>query len=112
MLVVVNVASYVALTNIRERRNRNRGLKGVNVVEPLEFDFDYEEDGSLSLESAVFQALGAASVCWEDMRGTGVFQSDRAKAIGDRLVQFILQEGPTEVVDEPWHGGANWGAVV
>lgn len=54
-----------------------------------EFEFSVEDDGSLSLESAVFQALGAASTCWERMDGTGVFQSTRAKVIGDKLVEFI-----------------------
>lgn len=54
-----------------------------------EFDFTYEEDGSLSLEAAVFQALGAASTCWERLSGTGVFDSDRAKTIGEALVGFI-----------------------
>lgn len=46
-------------------------------------------DGADTLESAVFQALGAASVCWENPGGAGVFESDRAKAIGDELVAWI-----------------------
>jgi hypothetical protein len=56
-----------------------------------DFDFDFapEHDGSLSIESAVFQALGAASVCWESLSGTGVFDSDRAKRIGERLLELI-----------------------
>lgn len=54
-----------------------------------DFDFQREHDGSLSIESAVFQALGAASVCWERMAGTGVFDSDRAKQIGERLLEVI-----------------------
>lgn len=53
------------------------------------FEFAREEDGSLSLESAVFQALGAASVCWESMAGTGVFDSDQAKEIGEALLAEI-----------------------
>ena len=40
------------------------------------------------LRSAVFTALGAASVCW-DGSNLGVFQSDRAKQIGDELVAEI-----------------------
>lgn len=54
-----------------------------------QMEFDREHDGSLSLSAAVFQALGAASVCWEHMEGTGIFQSDRAKAIGDELVEVL-----------------------
>lgn len=42
-----------------------------------------------SLEQAVGESLGAASVCWEDMSGTGVFQSDKAHAALDRLLAYI-----------------------
>jgi len=41
------------------------------------------------LTSRVFQALGTASVCWENMSGTGVFQSDQAKKVGEELVAWI-----------------------
>lgn len=46
-----------------------------------------DEDDPLA--TAVFTCLGAASTCWESLDGTGVFQSDRAKDIGDELVGFI-----------------------
>lgn len=39
-----------------------------------------------TLNELVFQALGAASTCWETLNGAGVFDSTRAKAIGDELV--------------------------
>ena len=60
------------------------------------------EPGATTLQEAVFQALGAASVCWDDMSGTGVFQSDRAKQIGDELMVFIMhhvvaQDAPTDI---------------
>lgn len=41
------------------------------------------------LDGAVFQALGAASTCWENLSGAGVFDSTRAKDIGDGLLEFI-----------------------
>lgn len=41
------------------------------------------------LETKVFEALGAASTCWESLEGTGVFDSDRAKDLGDELVAWI-----------------------
>lgn len=56
-----------------------------------EFDFQYEEDGSLSRESAVFQALGAASMCWSKVP-SGIFESDRAKEIGDKLCSFLFDD--------------------
>lgn len=52
------------------------------------FDFDREEDGSLSLSSAVFQALGAASMAWTE-RPTGVFESEWARLIGEALMVEI-----------------------
>lgn len=55
------------------------------------FEFLPEHDGTVPIESAVFQALGAASVCWEEMSGTGTFQSDRAKEIGEALIERIRQ---------------------
>lgn len=42
-----------------------------------------------ALEELVFQALGAASVCWDSLEKTGVFNSDRAKALGDHIIEWI-----------------------
>lgn len=52
----------------------------------------FEFDRADSVESAVFQALGAASVCWEDISGTGIFDSTRAKEIGEALLEFIRND--------------------
>ena len=50
-----------------------------------------EYDGTLSLEAAVFQALGAASMCWSE-GPAGVFdQAIRFKEIGDALVELIKE---------------------
>ena len=53
------------------------------------YEFVTEEDGSLTLASAVFQALGAASVCWEKPEGAGIFDSTRAREIGDALIWLL-----------------------
>jgi hypothetical protein len=37
-------------------------------------------------ETAVFLALGAASTCWDE---AGVFQSERAKQVGDELIEHL-----------------------
>lgn len=74
-------------------------MTATNPIREGDFDFTPEHDGSLPIETAVFQAIGAASVCWESMSGTGVFDSDRAKQIGERLLEVIAeQQQPT--VDE------------
>jgi hypothetical protein len=54
-----------------------------------EFEFQTREGESLTLKEAVFQALGAASTCWEPMDCTGEFQSQRAGDIGNKLLEFI-----------------------
>lgn len=41
------------------------------------------------IQAAIFQALGAASVCWESMEHAGIFDSTRAKEIGDELYQRV-----------------------
>jgi len=46
-------------------------------------------DKADTLEDLVFQALGAASACWANLEGAGVFESDRAKAIGDELLERL-----------------------
>lgn len=51
-----------------------------------------EKDTEISLEEAVFQALGAASVCWDNVREAGEFNSSRAKAIGEALMGVIRRD--------------------
>ena len=42
-----------------------------------------------TLDEAVFQAIGAASVCWDS---EGVFESNQAKAIAEELLEGIREE--------------------
>lgn len=42
-----------------------------------------------ALDSAVMEALGAASSCWENLEGAGVFDSTRCGAIGERLLELL-----------------------
>jgi hypothetical protein len=58
---------------------------------PTPFQFQLTEGEEPSLETFVFQALGAASSCWETLEGAGVFDSTRAKEIGDVLCATIRQ---------------------
>ncbi len=56
---------------------------------PWEFGFTPNADGILTREAAVYQALGAASACWENPGGAGVFQSERATKIGEALLAAL-----------------------
>lgn len=42
------------------------------------------------IEKKIFEAVGAASVAWENPAGAGEFDSTRAKEIGDRLVEDVF----------------------
>lgn len=53
------------------------------------FSFVYTADGQLDLESAVYQALGYASIAWSE-KPRGVFDSDGARDAGAKLIEFIL----------------------
>jgi len=55
------------------------------------FEFQWGSDGP-SLSAAVYQALGAASSCWENLADAGEFQSTRALAIGEALMEYINEE--------------------
>ena len=48
-------------------------------------------DEKTGLERLVFEALGRASMCWQPIP-SGVFESTKAKEIGERLVAALLAE--------------------
>lgn len=55
----------------------------------MSFEFQTDSSGILSIEEAVFQALGAASVCWEQLP-SGVFNGERAEQVGKALLNEVL----------------------
>lgn len=59
---------------------------------------EYDVVNLRELREAIFQALGAASVCWEETP-PGVFDSDRAAQVGNELVKIVLQ-----YATKPWLG--------
>lgn len=42
------------------------------------------------LKESIFMALGEASMCWDPLPSNQVFDSTRAKEIGDKLVEKIM----------------------
>lgn len=52
---------------------------------------------AIELIEHVFQALGAASSCWENLQGAGKFQSTRATEIGNALMEKIKTDVPHAV---------------
>jgi len=64
-----------------------------------------------NLKTLIFEALGEASMCWEFPEKAGVFQSERAKGIGNRLVEeinSILQPVNDSDITEKVGSGANY----
>lgn len=43
------------------------------------------------LRQRVALAVGAASACWDNLEGAGVFESERARAIADDLAANVLR---------------------
>lgn len=52
---------------------------------------EYGTVGEAELSEAVHQAVGAASVCWERMEGTGVFDDARARQVAAELIGIAGQ---------------------
>jgi hypothetical protein len=48
-------------------------------------------DPDLPIEDFIGQAVGAASMCWENPAGAGVFHSERASQIVDEIMQKISE---------------------
>lgn len=46
------------------------------------------------IETAVGEAVGLASACWEKLENAGVFDSTRASQIVDELVEYFQSKGP------------------
>lgn len=72
------------------KQNLNARAKRIAVAAETEpFQFVQQRGEDLTLEEILFQALGAASVCWaeKDLMAAGEFNSNRAKAISVALMQ-------------------------
>jgi hypothetical protein len=52
---------------------------------------EYSTVGERELSEAIHQALGFASVCWEPMDCTGVFEEARVRQVADELTGIIGQ---------------------
>lgn len=50
-----------------------------------------EAKGENPLAVVIFQALGAASACWEHLDTAGIFESDRARDIGVDLLVYVSE---------------------
>lgn len=59
---------------------------------------EFGKDEKPSIDMAITQAVGAASACWENLAGAGVFQDAHALAVVDGLSCVIH-----DMIDDPWN---------
>lgn len=65
-----------------------------NAYDPPKWEPAQSSDGApLSLGEAVGQSLGAASACWENLAGAGVFDSTRCAEIYAWLMAYLSDWG-------------------
>lgn len=62
-----------------------------DIKEATDVGFDFSDVHDL--HNAVYQSIGAASVCWENPGGAGVFDSTRAAALGEGLIAWLVEHG-------------------
>ncbi len=55
--------------------------------------FGVELDILNDWEGLIMTAIGEASMCWSDIDKAGIFDSTRAKQIGEKLLQDIKKKG-------------------
>lgn len=56
-----------------------------------------EEDGTLSLRAAVYQAVGGASAAWEHLRGAGTFDDVQAREVAEALLAELVEAHAVDV---------------
>jgi hypothetical protein len=57
------------------------------------FQIGESETHDQVFRSLIFQALGAASMCWTTIEGAGTFDSERAVFIGEELIKELGAHG-------------------
>lgn len=50
-------------------------------------------DGAEDPRAAIYQAIGAGSVCWTKMHRQGIFESERACAVAEALIRRLADFG-------------------
>lgn len=72
-----------------KERMTERAQRIAVASETQPFAFVQRSDEELTLREILYQSLGAASACWENLSKAGQFDSSRAKAIGEALEREV-----------------------
>ncbi len=92
------------------------GIAGTPVEGSLQIKQEFLE-GSVSLPNldlkdmtlagAVYTTVGAASVCWDPMEGTGVFMDDQARNVAEQLMDYLGEKLILDLINfQKWRD--NW----
>lgn len=46
----------------------------------------------MTKQEIIMQAVGEASMCWANIEGAGVFESEQAKQVGDALLKRLEED--------------------
>jgi hypothetical protein len=74
----------------------------VEAIEPIydtPFDLQWSEGEEPSIRAAVYQAVGAASTCWESLSLAGYFDEQDAREVAEVLLRFIRQHEVEPLLD-------------
>ena len=77
----------------------------MSTSQPFQFTASHAGE-DITVNNAVFQALSAASMCWDSVQDAGSFHSTRAKQIGDTLLIYIRTHYAAAVTGEMGDNGS------
>lgn len=63
--------------------------------------FDVALDVARGWDEKVMQAIGEASMCWSNIEGAGVFDSEKAKQVGSELLTYLRNNNGNADKDKP-----------
>jgi hypothetical protein len=55
----------------------------------------------VTIRDVVMMFIGEASMCWEHVEQAGVFESERATDVGERLLEALGLDGSKRLDDVP-----------
>jgi hypothetical protein len=90
-----NLSGYQKKEKIMtETHQHTDGSVGYGSVHKCIYGYKSQDDGlildhSVGIEEFIGQAVGAASMCWENPEGAGVFDADRAKQIVEEIMDHL-----------------------
>lgn len=96
----INFAALDGYAEAAIKESMDRRAQRIAVAAQTEpFSFVQMPGDELTFEEVVFQALGAASMCWVGGTGSLEFDSTRAKSIGVRLMDELRMHARQERKD-------------